>query len=335
MAVFIRGERDSVKEVKVKSTQATVHLPTIESNHAPHLSMGNHQIVIISQLLQIIENVKNIDELFLWLVHILSRRLGIDVIQFWTLQNHVEEQATLDLRTMVSRNLELPQHIVNNLDVVGEIRHVLKERSGLMPVPVATVFSQDQVNLLTRHNLHYWACYFLCNSSLLPPAMGKHDSKDVYTPLVMVASLFMRQPPSPRVLPTIGHILEQTMLIAKKRGLLLTDVKQQQLPLLVPPPTLQGNAQQTGSKSTLLDLIPSRIQTGNPLAETLLLTDQPAYQLYHAIDGHKSLAELASFTRFKAAEFHRALRSLLNRKHIRFYERGGHQVENELVLQSL
>lgn len=321
----------------MKSTQATVHLPTptIKSSHAPQLSMGNHQIVIISQLLQIIENVKNIDELFLWLVHTLSQRLGIDVIQFWTLQNHVGEQATLDLRTIVSRNLELPQQIVNNLDVVGEIRHVLKERSGLMPVPVATIFSQDQVNLLARYNLHYWACYFLCNSSLLPPAMGKHDSKDVYTPLVMVASLFMRQPPSPRVLPTIGHILEQTMLIARKRGLLLTDGKQQQLPLLVPPPPIQEKPQQTGSASTLLDLIPSRIQTSNPLAGTLLLTDQPAYQLYHAIDGRKNLAELASFTRFKAAEFHRALRSLLNRKHIRFYERGGHQVENELVLQSL
>jgi hypothetical protein len=327
-----------VKEANVKNNLATVHLPmpTVRNNYPAQPSMGNHQLVIISQLLQIIENVQHIDELFLWLVHTLLRRLDIDVIQFWTLQSHVGGQATLELRTMVSRNLELPQYVVINPDVVGEIRHVLKERSGFMPMPVGTIFPQDQVSLLTQHNLHYWTCYFLCNSSVLPPATGKYtDSKEVYTPLMMVASLFMRQSPSPRLLPTIGHILEQTILIAKKRGLLLIDSKQQQFSLLIPSPTLQENSQQVGDKSTLLDLIPSRIRTSNPLAGALLLADQPAYQLYHAIDGRKSLAELASFTRFKAAAFYGAVRSLLNRKQIRFHERGGRQVENEFVMQSL
>jgi hypothetical protein len=151
----------------------------------------------------------------------------------------------------------------------------------------------------------------------------------------MVVSLFMQQSPSPRLLPTIGHILEQTILIAKRRGLLLADSKQQQFPLLFPSPTLQENSQQSGDNSRLLNLIPSRIRTSNPLASTLLLADQPAYQLYHAIDGRKNLAELASFTHFKTAEFHGAVRSLLNRKQIRFHERGGRQVETEFVMQSL
>lgn len=322
----------------MKNNLATVHLPTpiIRNNYPTQPSMGNQQLVIISQLLQIIENVQHIDELFLWLVHILLQRLGIDVIQFWTLQSHVGGQATLELRTMVSRNLELPQYVIVNPDVVGEIRHVLKDRSGLMPMPVGFVFPQDQVNLLTQHNLHYWACYFLCNSSMLPPATGKYtDSKQVYTPLRMVVSLFMQQSPSPRLLPTIGHILEQTILIAKRRGLLLADSKQQQFPLLFPSPTLQENSQQSGDNSRLLNLIPSRIRTSNPLASTLLLADQPAYQLYHAIDGRKNLAELASFAHFKTAEFHGAVRSLLNRKQIRFHERGGRQVETEFVMQSL
>lgn len=66
---------------------------------------------------------------------------------------------------------------------------------------------------------------------MLPPAMSKYaDSKEVYTPLMMVASLFTQQSPSPRLLPTIGHILEQTMLIAKRRGLLLADGKQAAIP---------------------------------------------------------------------------------------------------------
>lgn len=322
----------------MKNNLATVHLPsvTVKNNYPTQPGMGNHQLVIISQLLQIIDNMQHIDELFLWLVHTLLRRLGIDVVQLWTLQSHVGGQATLELRTMVSRNLGLPQYVVSNPAVVGEIRQVMKERSGFITMPVSTAFPQDQVNLLTQHNLHYWTCYFLCNSSMLPPVTGKHtDSKEVYTPLMMVASLFLRQSPSPRLLPTVGHILEQAMLIAKKRGLLLADGKQQQFPLLLPSLTLQGNSQQVGDKSTLLDLIPSRIRTNNPLAGPLLLVDQPAYQLYHAIDGRKSLAELASFTRFKAAEFHGAVRSLLNRKQIRFCEKGGRQVENEFVMQSL
>src|SRR5437879_2744798 len=210
----------------MRSNRVTTRLttPIASDNYSPQPSMSNHQLIILSQLLQIIGHVRHIDELFLWLVHTLSWHLGIDVIQFWTLQNHVGGQATLELRTMVSRNLELPQYVVINPDVVGAIRHILKQRSGLMPLPVASVFSQSQANLLARHNLRYWTCYFLCNSALLPPVPSTQtDSQKIYTPLVMVASLFMQQPPVPRLLPTIGHILEQTVLIAKKHGLLLTN----------------------------------------------------------------------------------------------------------------
>jgi hypothetical protein len=237
MTGFCRVERD-IKEPNVKSNLATVHLPmpTAKSSYPTLPGMGNHQLVIISQLLRIIDNVQHIDDLFLWLAHTLLRRLSIDVIQLWTLQSHVEGQVTLELRTMVSRNFALPQHVVVNSGVANQIRSVLKERSGLMPMPVGTVFAQDQVNLLTKHNLHYWTCYFLCNNSMLPPAMGKYtDSKEVDTPLTMVASLLTQQSPSPRLLPTIGHILEQTIQLAKKRGLLLADGKQA---VISPPPSL-------------------------------------------------------------------------------------------------
>ena len=217
-----------MKEANVKSNLAAVHFPMPTANNSALPGMGNHQLVIISQLLQIIDNVQHVDELFLWLAHTLLRRLGSDVIQFWTLQNQVEEQITLDLRTMVSRDLALPQYAVVNPDVANQIRSVLKERSGFMPMPVSTVFHPDQVSLLTKYKLNYCTCYFLCNSSMLPPAMGQYsERKKVYTPLTMVASLFMQQSPSPRLLPTIGHILEQAIMIAKKRGLLLTDGKQQ------------------------------------------------------------------------------------------------------------
>jgi hypothetical protein len=237
MTGFCRVERD-MKEPNVKSNLATVHLPmpAAKNSYSTLPGMGNHQLVIISQLLRIIDNVQHIDDLFLWLVHTLLKRLDIDVIQFWTLQGHVGGQVTLELRTMVSRNLALPQYVVVNPDVASQIRSVLKERSGLMPMPVGTVFPQDQVNLLTKHNLHYWTCCFLCDNSMLPPAMGKYtDSKEVYTPLTMAASLFTQQSPSLRLLPTIGHVLEQSILLAKKRGLLLPDGKQTAIPL---PPSL-------------------------------------------------------------------------------------------------
>jgi hypothetical protein len=92
-----------------------------------------------------------------------------------------------------------------------------------MPSPVNTVFSQSQANLLTHNKLNYYACYFLCNGALLPPVTSQQtDNKKVYTPLIMVASLFMQQAPAPRLLPTVGHILEQAVLVAKKRGLLVS-----------------------------------------------------------------------------------------------------------------
>jgi hypothetical protein len=170
-----------------------------------------------------IGNIQHIDELFLWLAHTLSKSLGIDVIQFWTLQSYAHGQATLELRTMVSRNLELPQNVVINPDVVGQIRQVLKKRSGLMPSPVSTVFPQSQASLFACYNLNYYTCYFLCNSALLPPVISQQtDSKKLYTPLIMIASLFMQQTPAPRLLPTVGHILEQAVLVAKKRGLLVS-----------------------------------------------------------------------------------------------------------------
>ena len=321
----------------MENNLATVHLPSLPAwnSYPTQPRMGNHQLVVISQLLQIIEQVQHVNDVFSWLVHTLLQRFGLDVIQLWTLQGQTEGQATLELRAMVSRNVALPQYVVNNSHVVREIKHVLRERSGLMPMPVSIVFSQEQVNLLAQHNLHYWGYSFLCNDSLLLPVVGKHnDNKEVSAPLMMVVSLFMQQSPSLRLLPTIGHILEQTVLIAKKRGLLL-DRKQQQFPLFTSSPTQQDNFQPIESKSALLDLIPSRVRTSNPLVGTLLLADWPAYQLYHAIDGYKSLAELASSTRCKPAEFQGAVRILLNRNYIRFHEKAGRLVENELVLQSL
>ena len=207
----------------MRSKRVAVHLvPSVPgSNDSSQLGMGNQQQVMISQSLQMIGNVRHVDELFHWLACTLSKSLGIDVIQFWTLQNYAQGQANLELRTMVSRNLELPQNVVINPDVVGQIRHVLKKRSGLMPSPVNSAFHQSQANLFACHNLNYYACYFLCNSALLPPVISQQtDSKKLYTPLIMVASLFMQQTPAPRLLPTVGHILEQAVLVAKKRGLL-------------------------------------------------------------------------------------------------------------------
>src|SRR4051794_7830569 len=114
-------------------------MPIVRNNYSLQPSMGNHQLVVISQLLQVIGNMRHIDDLFLWLVHTLSRRLGIDVIQFWALQNHIGGQVTLELRSTVSQNLKLPQYVVINPDVMGAVRHILKERSGLMPLPATRI----------------------------------------------------------------------------------------------------------------------------------------------------------------------------------------------------
>ena len=138
------------------------------STHSHRPGGGNPQLVIITQLLQIVTNMQHIDELFLWLSHSIGQRLNIEVLQLWTNQAYTTGQYSPELRVIASQNASLPLHIVNNAQVAEVVRSLLNERHGVRSQPVGSVFLLPQSDLLTRYNLHYWESTFLSNNALLP-----------------------------------------------------------------------------------------------------------------------------------------------------------------------
>jgi len=294
---------------------------------SPRIGSGNQQLVIITQLLQMSVNMRHVDEMFLWLSHIMGQRLNIDVLQFWAHQGHITGHFSTELRAAASQNTLFPLHVVNNAQVAEIIRDMLTERSVSNPQPVTSVFSSRQADLLTRYNLHYWASCFLGNNELLPPLMSNDPTHGaIPTPLMMVVSLFTQQMPHPNLLSTIKRILEHALSIAKNRGLLTSM-----------PNSLAGNLANNRVPSkqlTLNELIPhwvqdvEAMQADNPFAAGVVIADKKARQLYFAMDGKKSIAELADSARMDQQEMNSALRFLLKQKHIRLHESNGKAIDS-------
>ncbi len=304
-----------------------------EGIYTQRVGGGNQQLVIITQLLQMSVNMRHIDEMFLWLSHIIGQRLNVDVLQFWAYQAHDTGQYAAELRATASQNTLFPLHVVNNSQIAEVIKEILAERSGVNPQPVSGAFSSRQADLFTRYNLHYWACCFIDSGDcLLPPLMSTDPAqRAIPTPLSMLVSLFMQEMPHPHLLSTIKRILEHALSIARNRGLLSSGTN----------PLLGGLAQHRAQSRqfTFNELIPCRtqdeqsIQADNPFAETVVLSDKQARQLDLSIDGKKSIAELRETTHLDQQEFHSALRFLLKQKHIQLHDPDGKVIESSPFLE--
>ncbi len=307
---------------------------SVEDMNSHQIDNGYQQLAIITQLLQMSGNMRHIDEMFLWLSHCIGQRLNIDVLQLWSYQNHTTGQYSAELRVTASQNTWFPLQVVNNAQVAEVVRDVFTQESGVSPQPVRSIFPLPQADLLTRYNLHYWACLFLKSNTLLPPPMSTDPSdRAIPTPLTMVISLFTEQELNPNLLPTISHILEHALSIARNRGLLSNAVK----------PTFSNPADYpVQSRQFMLnDLIPrwrqsiEMMQANNPLANTAPITDKSARQLYFAIDGKKNITALANIFQFDQHELHSALQFLLEQKLIQLYDPNGKAIDSLPFIEQL
>jgi hypothetical protein len=182
--------------------------------------MGNHQLIIITQLLQVVETMENIDELFDWLSEMIMQRMDVQVVQFWTMQAYAHGSASCVLRSVACQNASLPQRIVVNQPLADTVEQLLDKRQSIAPRLVGTVFSQYYSKLLVRYNLNYWACHFMSNPILLPPMRDDSSYTKVAMPFTLGTSVFLQHAPSSRLVPTLAHILEHVLPIARSRGLL-------------------------------------------------------------------------------------------------------------------
>lgn len=274
-------------------------------------TMGNQQLIIISQLLQIVDTIHHIDDLLLWLSQMFIRRMDIQVIQFWAHQEHIIGPRSTQLRTMAYQNKSLPHNVVANSYISEAVEQILKNQQGILPRSISNIFSPQQVDLLVRNELNYWGCYYLSNSALMPSAKNDVVTQRGMAPLKMAVPLFFQQKPNPRVITTLSYILEQSVSIAKSHGLLVSPTDptttghlpsyspgEQSLPLLPP----------------LTDLIPSLVRETAAHASfnpTIAIPDKLARRLYLAIDGRKNIAELAAITHLAMSDIKSALRILV------------------------
>jgi hypothetical protein len=297
----------------------------------------NHQLVIITQLLQIASNIRHIDELLLWLAHSMGQRLDLEAIQFWANQNYIGGQSSPTLRAIACRQNELPLHVLTNAHIVEVAGNLLAERRGrILAQPVGNVFPITQAEMLTHSHLHYWMAAFVSHNTLLPPMSNDTSSGAVATPLAMVISLFTQQPPAMNTLGSVSRIVEHALSVAKNRGFL---VQAGAKPFPSSPHLATQQAQ--AKPLPLKELIPHRtqdvtaLQSGNPFAHAVEIADKRARKVYSAIDGKRSLAEILGVARLEQEELTAALHFLLQQQLISFHEPNGKPIESSLFLKAL
>jgi hypothetical protein len=297
-------------------------------------STPNHQLVIITQLLQIAANIRHIDEMFLWLAHSMGQRLGLEAIQFWTNQNYIGGQCAPQLRAMACRQNTIPFHVLSNPQMSEVAGNLLYERSGAKPQSVGNALPMAQSEMLTHYNLHYWTGSFLHYNALLPPMNDDLASGAVATPLAMVILLFTQQPPLANLSSNVSRIVEYALSVAKNRGLLVPESAK---PFSSSPNLAAQRAQP--KQLTLDDLIPRRsqdaasMQADNPFANAVVISDKRARQVYFAIDGKRSIPEVLKAVRMDKEALASALRFLLNEQLIDLYGPDGKPVESSQFLR--
>lgn len=298
-----------------------------EYRDAHQMNIDDQSSLIIAQLLQISACMYHIDEMLLWLSHRIAESLNIDVLQFWSDQAHTTGSSSPELRVTASQNPSLPLRVVNNERVAERVGGLLVARAGVDLQPVESAFSFYQADLLADYHLCYWACLFFSSDALLPPPMKNDLSHEaIPTPLTMIVSLFTQQVLHPHLLATITRIVEQALSLARNRELLL---RRAHLPR---DSAVHHHVQ--SEQLTLEELIPRWVQSGeamqanNPLTDNLPTSDGQARRLYFAVDGKKSVAELADGLQFDQQEIGSALHLLLKQKLVRLHDLGGKAVDS-------
>jgi hypothetical protein len=131
----------------------------------------------------------------------------------------------------------------------------------------------------------------------------------------------------------IGHILERALTSAKKRGLLFSTENAESMATSSSNVSLQQQ-----QHLALTDLVPRHVQdtdgakTGNLVMGPAELPNKQIRQVYAAIDGQRSVAELVTFTQLSMEEIRASLRILLMRHRVRLYEPGGLQADSARYL---
>ncbi len=293
---------------------------------------GIRPLALVSQLLQNVASMRHIDELFTWIANMMVQRLGMKSVQVWATQADTTGASHIKLRASTSQNYFQVQPVSENAEVGALVARMIRERRGILSIPVTSIFSQYQATILAQQNCQYWTVYFLSKNILLPPTQREFQQEEVPTPLQMVFSFFTQQPLQTSHARAISFLVEQALRIALSRGLFATEPPQRTGPL---PEKTEGNIQ-----SAIAYLIPEHAQiteieqAENPFSNAVVIPEKRARQMYSLIDGKKNVVELASLTHMNPRETLEALQSFLAQGYITLRDAGGKPVDIAAFAQS-
>lgn len=185
--------------------------------------VGEQQMNLAAQLGQSIVTMHHIDEVFQWLAYAIVQHFNIQLIQFWTNQIGQTGRLVTQLRTVVRRDPTIPEQVVVNDYVAYVAQRVTSERRSYQPQPIENIFPSYQSTLFKRYGLNYCGASFLSKNMLLPPPENMFASERSPVPLAMTTLFIIRRLLHPDVIPNMNMLLEQAMLMAGNRNLLLVN----------------------------------------------------------------------------------------------------------------
>ena len=293
---------------------------------------GSQAIALISQLRQQMPNMQHIDDVFLWLSQTIVHQWQIPLIQFWATQSYTTGELRLELRTTASQSPVLPFEVHANQHIADVVKRLLREKRSTMPVPTANIFASSQVETLAYYDLHYWVGYFVGNTRLLPPRKEAAREKTA-TPLCMLISLFLSQPPSERLGRAVNFAFQHGFVIAANQGFLTT-------PNDIIKPDISVDSTRQHVQLTLATLVPHRsenieeVSTENPFANATILPDKKTRRLYSLINGQRDIAALAQLAQLDLREVEETMQFLLRQEKIQLHNSSGDAVNASLVLKN-
>lgn len=293
------------------------------------VDIGRQQKVMLAHLFKVAQAMEQIDQLLQWLAASTIQHFRVQLVQLWTTQVDAMGLLTLQLRTQARQDQTLPEQAVANNDLALLAQRMAGEQRVYSAQAVESLFSRYRATLLKRYGLNYCAGSFTDAPALLPPVGGQAG---IPVPFAMTTLIFTQDQPQPNLMPAISSIVNQAIIVAAHKSMLLpTNPIQQASPS-------QPLQQETLS---LTELIPRHRQDAdmlllnNPFSSSAVIADKRARRLYTVIDGHANIAALCRSTGLNVKEVYTALRLLLNQKRIDLYEPNGQLANTDLLPDNL
>lgn len=292
---------------------------------------ADQPLAILSLLQRAITDMHHIDELFQWLAAQLIEQFQAEVAEIWAMQVNMTGQFALQLRTLVTSDTTLPQHVVANNHITDFATRLFSEQRHHPLQAVNQLFSSYPASTLSRYGQNYVAGYYFHNAvEQLPPSRQAQSGTTRSVPFTLAILLFQRERRAHDLLAALQIILPQMVLIAKNRGLLAVDPI---TPLPLSPYAMETPIPRNNPALHLWILIPHRkrenelLMSSNPLSRSVDIADKQARRVYSAIDGRKDMDALRRATGLEARELIRIMKMLIAQRRIEFYEPGGKPVD--------